>query len=105
MYQVLEIVEFKAIEGTKEAEFIAAASRALNHAKSMEGFCSTSLASDEDGNFINIVKWQSMSCAKNAAEVFHTLEETRDFMMLIDANSVKMRHVNLNFEIIENSKT
>ncbi len=101
MSEVLEVVEFYQTKQSSKIEFLAAAQKALSFAKSLEGFISTQLAQDEDGKYINVVKWRDMECAKAAAQNFMTYAEVQDFISVIDPNGMKMHHYEIGFEIKE----
>lgn len=101
MKEVLEVVEFYQTKQSSKDEFLAAAQKALNFAKGLEGFISTQLAQDEDGKYINVVKWRDMECAKVAAQNFMTYPEVQDFISVIDPEGMKMHHYEIDFEIKE----
>lgn len=101
MTQVLEVVEFYQTKQSRKEGFLAAAQKALNFAKGLEGFISTQLAQDADGKYINVVKWRDMECAKAAAQNFMTYAEVQDFISVIDPEGMKMHHYEIDFEIKE----
>jgi hypothetical protein len=90
--QALEVVEFKINDDVSTESFLAAIDKTKAFISSLDGFIDRSTAKREDGLWIDVVKWRDMRAAKAAAEQFGSSEDVKDFIMMIDHNSIKMQH-------------
>ena len=89
---VLEVVEFRLNSGTDANVFLNAAEATKSFVSSLDGFIERHTAQNEDGLWIDVVKWRDMQCAQHASAQFEAAEEVTDFMMMIEPESVKMQH-------------
>lgn len=60
-----------------------------------EGFCYRSMSQDETGTYYDIVYWQTMAHAKQAADAFMQNPACQELMAICDMKSVKMTHMNV----------
>jgi hypothetical protein len=88
-----EIVIFKLNPGVDEAAFLQAAEAIMPNIRTLPGFMDRQLLKGEQGQWLDIVHWQSREDALKAAEIFPTLECTHSFITLIDAASMTMLHL------------
>ena len=94
MHQALEVVIFKAQPGVS-AEALTAASRAVTPVlAALPGFVSRRFGSAADGEFVDIVCWQTLAQAKQAAEAVMTMPVCGAFFALIDPQTIQLRHLN-----------
>jgi len=91
MSEALEIVRFRLKPG-KEAGFAAANAEVSEWLKRQPGFVGRQLAVNGDGNWIDLVRWQSRAQAIAAAD--RLLGEIGDCaaMQAIDPASIDMSH-------------
>jgi hypothetical protein len=89
---VLEVVSFRLIPGTPEADFLAAARATEAPLRRQHGFLSRQLTRSEDGTWTDHVTWASLPVALAASEAMMAEPAFQPFMALIDMPSVKMRH-------------
>lgn len=88
----LEVVEFRLNNNVQEDAFITQISKTDAFLSSLNGFIKRNTAKNEDGLWIDIVEWQDMKSAKNAAEKFMTVAETKEFGAMIDHKTIRMEH-------------
>ncbi|MBL1421740.1 MAG: hypothetical protein COC24_014620 [Alphaproteobacteria bacterium] len=91
-HYVIEIVEFKLVEGADLEKFIAANELVAGAISALDGFIDRALAQDDDGQWVDIVRWQDMACAKTAAAQVMQIEGFGALMKFFDTDSVKMKH-------------
>jgi hypothetical protein len=89
---VLEVVSFRLIPGTPEADFLAAARATEAPLRRQHGFLSRQLTRSEDGTWTDHVTWASLPVALAASEAMMAEPAFQPFMALIDLSTVKMRH-------------
>lgn len=89
---VLEVVSFRLIPGTGEADFLAAARATEAPLRRQRGFLSRKLTRSEDGIWTDHVAWASLPVALAASEAMMAEPAFQPFMALIDGPSVQMRH-------------
>ena len=88
----LEVVEFKINEGISDAVFLDAIQNTETFISSLEGFIERHTAKNNEGMWIDVVKWRDMDAAKEAAKKFEASEEVREFISMINHSSMKMEH-------------
>lgn len=88
----VEIVEFKLVKGTDAAVFLAINDKVAPRLAELAGFIERQLVANEDGLWLDMVKWTDMHAAKAAAEQVMKIDGFADFMQLLDMDSVKMLH-------------
>lgn len=91
-HYVIEIVEFKLVEGSDEVKFIAANDLVAGSIRALNGFMDRTLAQDDGGHWVDIVKWQDMACAKAAAAQVMQIDGFDALMKFFDTESLKMQH-------------
>lgn len=91
-HYVIEIVEFKLIEGANEAKFLATNDLVAGAISALDGFIDRTLAQGDDGQWVDIVKWQNMACAKAAAAQVMQIDGFDKLMLFFDTESLKMSH-------------
>jgi heme-degrading monooxygenase HmoA len=64
----VEIVQFELIDGVEEIEFLQDADSMIPELKSQPGFIKRALLKSPDGQWMDIVHWNSLSEAQQAAE-------------------------------------
>jgi hypothetical protein len=90
---VMEIVTFRLIPGTTDADFLAAAKGTEAMVATQPGFIRRSLLRDEAGQWTDTVEWQSLGAAHAAANVLMADPAFAPFGGAIDMSSLSMRHV------------
>jgi hypothetical protein len=94
MSQAIEVVIFRAIAGTAPEQLQAAALAVTPVLASLPGFISREFGAAEDGRFIDIVHWQDLTCARQAAEKVMSIAACGQFFGLIEQSSVQFMHFN-----------
>jgi hypothetical protein len=90
MNAVLEIVRFRAVPGAD----LATAARAVDQWLARQpGFVSRSLAGpDDEGYYLDVVRWSSLAQAEAAATTLMVAEEGATFLAAIDPATIDMKH-------------
>lgn len=89
----IEIVQFKLKPGTDEAAFLAASDAILQNLRAASGFIRRELLKNDDGQWIDLVHWNSLEEAHHAAEVMPTWPSAGAFISMLDEQSITMLHM------------
>lgn len=92
MTDVLETVNFKLANGVAIEAFLAANVAMTEWVSRQPGFRYRSLSQFDDGSWIDVVYWASKAEADAADANFKATMMSSDFCMMIDPNSVELRH-------------
>lgn len=93
---IVEIAQFKLAAGVSDEDFLHEAEVAQkNFLEKQSGYIDRELLKDKDGQWVDILHWNSIGEAQKAAEVMMTDPATQGFMQKIDPSSVKMLHLEL----------
>ncbi len=93
---ILEVVSFKLAPGVSEEEFVSIVEQMeQSFLCNTKGFVSRVLAKDEEGNWLDQVKWQSLPDAMNAMEASMKEVSVAPFLQAIDPNSIQAKHWNI----------
>lgn len=99
MEPIIEIVNFKLVDGAKEADFLAAAKQSQAFVEQLAGFLYRSLSVNENnGTWTDTVYWKTIMDAKVAAEAFWEHNECQAFMAFIEHKSVDMQHQSIKMD-------
>jgi quinol monooxygenase YgiN len=93
--QVIEIVVFKLQPGTSDESFLQAANALMPELTAMPGFIKRELGKDQDGTeqWVDIVYWETLEQAQQAAQQMMQLPSAAPFMGMINVKSMTMMHV------------
>jgi hypothetical protein len=89
---VLELVSFRLAAGTAPEAFVALAQATEPVLRRQPGFVSRKLVRAADGLWTDIVEWQSMAAATEAARVVLSDPAFAPFVAAIDMTTVSMAH-------------
>lgn len=89
---VAEIVTFRLLPGSDEAQFLTNARATDRPVAAQPGFLRRSLSRDDAGLWTDYVEWVDLASAQAAAEVVMTLPEFAAFAAAIDPQGMVMRH-------------
>ncbi|MFN7663384.1 MAG: hypothetical protein ACK5PH_00985 [Inhella sp.] len=92
MSPVIEVVLFRSKPGVSLSHMQQAVQRSQERVATLPGFVSRSTGHAGDGAYVDVVHWQDMSSAEEAAKVVMTCAECADLMALIDLEGVQMQH-------------
>ena len=92
---VLEIVSFRLVEGTDQADFLNAAHGTEAILREQGALTRRFLTVDETGLWTDVVEWTSMNAALTAAETVVTHPDFAPFGSMIDGDTVDMRHAHI----------
>ena len=93
---IVEIAQFKLAAGVSEKDFLREAEAVQkNFLEKQSGYIDRELLKDKDGQWVDILHWNSMEEAQKAAEVMMSDPGAQGFMQKIDPSSVKMLHLEL----------
>ena len=98
---VLEVVEFKLNDGVTTEAFLAEIQKINSFMLSFDGFIERHTAQNDDGLWIDVVKWRDMQAAQDAIKQFETAEEAKAFSMMVNFETAKMQH----FEVTDYCKS
>ena len=91
---IVEIAQFKLASGVTDEEFTKEAEAVQkNFLEKQSGYIDRELLKDKEGQWVDILHWNSMEEAQKAAEVMMKNPATQGFMQKIDPSSVKMLHL------------
>lgn len=91
--QVMELVTFKTNPQVSPEAFIKASETVSEWVRTQPGFQSRTLSRNEDGTWADVVLWHSAGEAHAASEKLMAEMGTSDFMVMIDAESIHMQHL------------
>lgn len=90
---IIEVVTFKLNQQATAEQLTATNSAMQDFLNQQQGFQYRSLSCDEEGQWFDIVYWESMEAAKRGGEAFMKSAVCAGLMPLIDSGSVNMRHM------------
>ena len=91
---IVEVAQFKLATGVREEDFLREVEAVQkNFLEKQNGYINRELLKDKDGQWVDILHWNSMEEAQKAAEVMMGDPATQGFMQKIDPSSVKMLHL------------
>lgn len=99
MKKTIETVNFSLLPGFTATAFMAANDKFNTWLKKQPGFESRTLCSREDGSWLDIVRWTSLTDAKQAAEKIMVEIGNCECMQMIDPSSITMAHSELQLEV------
>ncbi|MDD2700928.1 MAG: hypothetical protein PHH36_06775 [Sideroxydans sp.] len=91
MSDTIELVRFRLQQGKTSAEWLKANEKLNDWVKQQPGFRFRSVSETDDGEWIDMVYWESLEAAKTAGEKFGP-EMGATCEQLIDMSSVVMSH-------------
>jgi hypothetical protein len=89
----IEIVLFRLKPGVNEAAFLEANRAVQADLQKASGYLRREMTKNEDGQWLDLVYWNSLAEAKQAAEAFPTWPSTQRLAGMIDESSINMLHV------------
>jgi len=89
----VEVVLLKLNSGVSDADFVEATAAMLPDLQSTPGFIRRELLKAEDGQWIDVIHWQSLPEALQAAETIMSWPNTQRFIQMIDPSSITMMHL------------
>ena len=92
---VIEIVIYATKEGVIESDHIKKAARITQLLANFDGFVSRHFTREANGKWIDLVYWQDMSSAMNAADTFTTLPESQEYLADIDEKDIQFMHTTI----------
>ncbi len=90
---VVEVVTFKLKAGVDEADFLQSADAVMSDLQAMSGYIDRELLKDAQGQWMDILHWQSMDEALAAAEALMTAPNAGAFIAMLDATNMAMYHL------------
>lgn len=90
---VIELVVFRAKEGTSRDAVTAAALAITPIIQKMEGYIGREFGATDDGQYADIVRWSSMDNAKKAAEAVMQIPACGAFFSLIEESTMQFLHL------------
>lgn len=91
---VIEMAQFKMKVGVSEDEVLAASQEAQDgFLAKQKGYVSRELLKSSEGEWVDIVHWETMEDAQTAMNSFMGHPSTKKFGEVIDPSSIKMMHL------------
>ncbi len=92
---IVEIIQFKLVDGVNEEVFLQDATNVQKRfLEKQEGYAGTrQLLKDKDGEWVDIVYWESLEDAQKAQEAAMVSKTCMPMFEKIDPSSVKMLHL------------
>lgn len=96
---VIELASFKLTEGVHESEFLEAHKTVHEWVKEQKGFVSRKTLCDKEGNWKDLVTWNSLEEAQRVAEEIGNAPGAREWMSKMLPGSISMYHgeIKINF--------
>ena len=88
-----EVVLFKANAGVSREDVISAVAKTQPIIEAFDGFIARQLLEGEDGQWMDLVQWQSLEQAKTAAAEVEQNESLAEAFSVIDFSTVQMLHL------------
>ncbi len=89
----IEIAQFKVKAGVNDDEILVASQEAHDgFLATCKGFLDRELLKSADGEWIDIVRWETIDDAQKAMQNFTGHPSTKKFGEIIDPTSIKMMH-------------
>lgn len=93
---VIELAQFKTKPGVSDTDALAAFQEAHDGFLSKcKGFISHELLKSGEGEWVDIIHWETMEDPKNATQDFMSHPSTKRFIEVTDHSSIKMMHLDL----------
>ena len=90
---IVEVSQFRLVEGTDEEEFLRAAEETqAGYLQQQPGFQSRELLRADDGVWMDIVRFASLEAAQQAFQGFNGHPSARAFEAMLDVSNVTMSH-------------
>ncbi len=91
---VVEIAQFKLVAGVKDGDFLQEAEVVQkNFLEKQIGYIDWELLKGEDGQWVDILHWNSIEEAQKASEMLLKEPAAQGFIRKIDPTSIKMLHL------------
>ncbi|WP_414562075.1 MULTISPECIES: hypothetical protein [unclassified Anabaena] len=92
---VIELVIFQTNPGINKADLMAAADQTMVFLQKLDGFISRELSlTENESQWVDIVHWQDLNTAQQAADKFIKAPECQEFLAMIDIQQMTMLHLN-----------
>lgn len=88
-----EVVLFKANTGVSREDVIAAVAKTQPIIEGFDGFIARQLLEGEDGQWMDLVQWQSVAQAKAAAAQAQENPDLAEAFAVIDFSTMQMLHL------------
>ena len=88
-----EVVLFRAKTGVSRDELISAFAATQAIIENFDGFIKRTLLEGENGQWIDMVQWQSLAQAQTAAEKVMQMPELAQSFAVIDESTIQMLHL------------
>lgn len=85
-----EVVIFRLQPAATETDFLAAVDETTALLKTQPGFISRTIGKAESGEWLDILYWETIEAAKNAAEVFQTDPAGKRFSDYLDPQHIQV---------------
>jgi hypothetical protein len=95
----LEVVRFKLLPGVTDEAFLATNAATVDFLKRQGGFRRRVLSKGADGVWTDVVEWENLALAHQAAKQLMTEPALGPFMKAIDPESVMMDHLDIALRI------
>ncbi|NHF60708.1 hypothetical protein FK220_015235 [Flavobacteriaceae bacterium TP-CH-4] len=90
----IEVVRFKGNPAFSTVQVQEAMAKTNAYIKEFDGFIKRTISVNEEGEFLDIVYWESMQQAKNAAIELQQNPKIMEHFKVIDFSTVTMKHFN-----------
>jgi hypothetical protein len=89
----VEVVMFRLKSGVSEPDFLEANRAVQADLQKASGYIRRELSRNDDGQWFDLVYWNSLTEAQQALEAFSTWPSTQRIAPMIDESSITMLHV------------
>lgn len=88
---IIEVAQFKTKSGVSDAEVLAATQEGhTSFLSKQKGYVSRELAKSSEGEWVDIVYWETLADAEADEKAFLEAPSTQKFLAMIDLSSMKM---------------
>lgn len=90
---IVELIRYKLCKDAKTDDFLKAAEKMIPELKTQSGLIKWRLCKGEDGIWVEILHWKSLSEAKTAAKTVLKLSSVQAFIKYIDDSTTKSTYL------------
>ena len=98
---IAEVVLFNIKPNVDEADFIQAVEHMQPDVERMAGFIDRTLLKNADGQWMDLLHWETLEAAHTAAEIILNLESCHMFLSMIDEETINMMHLAPRFSTLK----
>ena len=100
IFMIVETIQYRLREGIKKEDFLEAAKKMVPDLKKQPGLIDWQLCKEENGNWLEILHWNTLKEAKTAAKRVLELDSVKAFVKFIEKPTTESAY----FEAVKSLK-